>query len=66
MRSSSTKNAGGSIMDFLYSDKTDVVICEKCFTKNVTVHNVNNYQIIELKELDELPRCEVCLLRGEN
>ena len=52
-------------MDLLYSDKTDVVICEPCFTKNVTVQNANNYQIINLKELDELPRCEVCLISSE-
>jgi hypothetical protein len=49
--------------NFLYSDVTDVVICEKCFTKNVTVENVNNYQMIDLKELDDLPRCEVCLIK---
>lgn len=55
-----------SNMDFLYSDVTDVVICEKCFTKNVTVQNVNNYQMIDLKELDTLPRCEVCLISEES
>jgi len=52
-------------MDFLYSNETDVVICEKCFTKNVSIKNVNDYQIINLKELDELPRCEVCLISSE-
>ena len=52
-------------MEFLYSDKTDVVICESCFTKNVNVANVNGYQIIDLKELDTLPRCEICLLSKE-
>jgi len=51
--------------DFLYSDITDVVICEKCFTKNVTVENRNNYKLINLKELDSFPICEVCLI-GSN
>jgi len=48
---------------YLYSDVTDVVICEKCFTKNVSIKNVNDYSMVDLKELDTLPRCEVCLIK---
>ena len=52
--------------DFLYSDTTDVVICEPCFTKNVNVKNVHNYELINIKELETEPICEICLISKED
>lgn len=53
-------------MIYLYSNETDVVICEKCFTKNVSIKNLNAYEMINLEELETLPRCEVCLISKES
>ena len=45
---------------FLYSDKTDLVICEACFTEYVSIENINKYEAVNLKELETVPTCELC------